>query len=661
MKRFKKNTSIILLSLLLVGCKFNSSSSNLTTNNSSSFSNITTSLSSTTSSVNSTSNTSSTISSSISTNTNISTSSTSNEVSTSSSSSSSISSSISSNSTSSSSSSSNGSKPITNLYEATIESNAPDYYESVRGLKGEELKDALHEIIKGHTTFAYNSSINTYMKDYDVDYDNPNNLMLIYTGSASMSTSFNKEHVWAKSHGDFGTSKGPGSDLHNLRPCYNNLNSTRGNLDFAEGGSEISSYPGNYKTSSTFEPRDDFKGDVARTIFYMATRYEDSEGYLDLELEAPSNTSRYLDLSIGADGVHGEFDDLYSWATSGIDPVNNYEVNRNNIIYEDYQHNRNPFVDHPEFIIMIYDKNYNGPGALLDLTGETTSEESAKRVEDLILNIGEVTLDSLKAILDAEEAYNNLSNEAKSLINEEIYQILLDARETYNQLYEENIVNIVIALIDSIGEVTLQSESTIKQAEEAYNSLTEEQKSQVTNYDELVEAREVLNELLANAPKTEEVLYTGEFANIEGATSAYNEANLTLAGKSWFASKCYKQGNEFRLGHNKTLTLDSKFADVLGLTSADGAYLEMNWDIENSKKITFTTNGDYGTINKVYILKSIDQGSTYIKCSELDYSESITTYSYEGELESSARYALVIVGSKPRLILDKVEVIGMSI
>ena len=395
----------------------------------------------------------------------------------------------------------------------------------------------------------------------------------------------------------------------------------------------------------------------------MATRYENSEGYPDLEVESPTNTTKYNDFSSGAKGVHGDFDDLYKWATSGIDPVDNYEVNRNNIIYEDYQHNRNPFIDHPEFIIMIYDKEYNGPGALLDLTGNGTDispEEQAEEVISLILNIGEVNLNSLELIEEAENAYNRLSNEAKQLINSETYQVLLDARATYEELYNQNIVNIVIELIDSIGQVTLESESLIKKAEQAYNKLNEEQKLLVTNYNELLNAREVLNELLEEVKRQEQVLYSGLFKDSQGATSSYGSATITLENKSWYASNCYHAGDDFRLGYNKSATLDSKFTTALGVSSVDGSSLEMKWDIENAKKITFISNGSYKTIQKIYILKSLDGGNTYNVCSEFTYSDSVTTYSYEGDYESNVRYALVISGSKPRLKLTSVEIIGLG-
>ncbi len=249
------------------------------------------------------------------------------------------------------------------------------YYAPCKGLKGADLKNALHNIIKGHTTFEYNSTMNSYLKKTDVDPDNSSNIILTYEGSVKSSTAFNKEHTWAKSHGNFGETRGIGSDMHNLRPCNENLNSTRGNLDFGTVSSHVSTnniskyswatsgMSNNYINGTYFEPKDEFKGDVARMVFYMATRYESEDNY-DLEVGGviPSGFRSFVS---GATGKHGNFKDLYEWATSGLDPVSNFEVNRNNVIDGSYQHNRNPFIDHPEFLIMIYDESYNGPGALM--------------------------------------------------------------------------------------------------------------------------------------------------------------------------------------------------------------------------------------------------------------------------------------------------------
>ena len=248
------------------------------------------------------------------------------------------------------------------------------YYEPCRGKKGKELKEALHNIIKDHKSFSY-SSATAAMKVMDEDPFNSNNMIFTYEGSLPKSTSYNKEHTWAKSHGKFDGILPMHSDYHNLRPSDSGINSRRGNYDFGEvavhnsttSTSKRATQDGNYlgtgknTSSKVFEPKDDFKGDVARIIFYMATRYEGDNGEKDLEVSG-SIPSNYNNFTSGADGTHGIFIDLYNWMK--VDPVSDIEVNRNNIIDQKYQKNRNPFIDHPEFVIMIYDKNYSGPGAL---------------------------------------------------------------------------------------------------------------------------------------------------------------------------------------------------------------------------------------------------------------------------------------------------------
>lgn len=275
------------------------------------------------------------------------------------------------------------------LYNATkieqsrgTQGSIESYYEPCRGLKGKELKDALHNIIDGHTEFSYGSSTAAAMKYYDADPFNKSNMIYAYEESLKNTTAYNKEHTWAKSHGGFSTSKPAGSDYHNLRASDSNLNSTRNNYNFGEvkvhdNSTSITKqytkwarptmegcYIGTGKNISerVFEPRDSTKGDTARIIFYMATRYSgEGEPFLEVSGNIPNTFYDYTTLS-GVTGVHGNFIDLYNWLE--IDPVDDFEVNRNNVIDQKYQHNRNPFVDHPEFVRMIYDKTYDGPGAL---------------------------------------------------------------------------------------------------------------------------------------------------------------------------------------------------------------------------------------------------------------------------------------------------------
>ena len=669
----KKKLAVLLSLLVLSSCSVTIPSFNvsLSSNNSESTQNTTSSELESSSSSESSSSLSSTTSSSSSSK--VSSSSSSSKPSSSSSSSSKPSSSSSSSKPSSSSSkpSSSSSKPSSSsssssntgntgsnkLYNATYKNNTPDgYYESCRGKKGEELKRALHNIIDDHTEYSYNSDINDYMKVMDEDINDTSKMHFIYTGITSKSTAFNKEHVWAKSHGKFDTNKPAGSDLHNLRPCNSNLNSTRGSLDFDMGGTLLSQYNGNNKRGSTFEPSDFSKGDVARTIFYMAVRYE-GDGEPQLEVESPSDKTRFYDYSSGASGVHGNFDALYDWATSGIDPVDDQEVKRNNIIYSDYQHNRNPFIDHPEFIIMIYDKTYNGAGALNDsnpFEEDIDPQEEKERFEELVNSIGTIDENSYEKIEEAKNYYNNMSQDAKD-ISLEIYDDLLAIIEAYEKYMDVYGVEITIDLIDAIGEVTLESKNAIEKAEAAYNDLTTEQKSRVTNYQTLLDAREefdIIYEqwLLEQQEKEFEV----SFGSIEGASSRYkSNVTLTSSDKSFVASYCYKQGTEFRLGHNSSAKGDANVISSLSLSS-DSASLKTLFMFKGTK-ITLTSSKQYGTTNDLYIVNSFD-GNTWSKVASFDGNfDSSRTFETDISNYSSAYYAIVVAGSKPRLVLNTLK------
>jgi len=233
-----------------------------------------------------------------------------------------------------------------------------NYYDTAEDLAGAALKYELNQIIDNHIEFSYTSSstdVWDILKDTDRDPDNPDNVILIYSGvSVNAAQEYNngngwtREHVWAKSRGDFGTSTGPGTDVHALRPLDNTTNSTRSNRSFnnctncenvLDKWNNITGSK-NDMTNWSFEPRDEVKGDVARMLFYMAVRYEGLDGYVDLEPTEnmlPSN-----DFS----PVHGVWSVLMDWHRN--DPVNEWEENRNDIIYYSYQNNRNPFIDHPE-------------------------------------------------------------------------------------------------------------------------------------------------------------------------------------------------------------------------------------------------------------------------------------------------------------------------
>ncbi|MDD7315395.1 MAG: endonuclease [Bacilli bacterium] len=197
------------------------------------------------------------------------------------------------------------------------------YYKAAEGKKGNELLKSLRTIITDtHKKVTSYADCKKYLQNADEDPKNSNNMILFYTGESIKKTDnmniWNREHVWAQSLGWFKTSQA-GADLHHIRPCNPKVNSSRGNQKFGTG-------------SSYYTPTDEYKGDVARIIFYLKTRYSQADSY-DFPRIAQS-----LKL-------------LLEW--NKLDPVSELEVNRNNYIAK-IQGNRNPFIDYPEFANMIW-------------------------------------------------------------------------------------------------------------------------------------------------------------------------------------------------------------------------------------------------------------------------------------------------------------------
>lgn len=230
-----------------------------------------------------------------------------------------------------------------------------DYYETTQNLWGTDLKSALHNIIDGHTEYPYTSSspdVWDILKNTDEDPNNSDNVILLYTGwsykksdqNTGDQNGWNREHTWAKSHADFGNNPPAGTDAHHLRPTDVTVNGARGSLDFDNGGSlytDDDGVTGCYYDSDSWEPRDTEKGDVARIMYYMSVRYEGDDTSYDLELVD------YIPSSPSEQPLFGKQSTLYQWHQS--DEVSDWERRRNDRIYNNWQHNRNPFIDYPAF------------------------------------------------------------------------------------------------------------------------------------------------------------------------------------------------------------------------------------------------------------------------------------------------------------------------
>ncbi len=163
-------------------------------------------------------------------------------------------------------------------------------------------------------------------------------------------TTWNREHTWPRSRGI--DSSGPDdSDLFNLRPALTSNNGDRGNLNY--GGAFGQPWGVVSDGGSKWYPGDADAGMIARQEFYMATRYDGSD----------SNTTN-LELFTGdptaAQGL-GDLKRMLEWHFAA--PPDAFERRRNQVIFDNYQHNRNPFIDHPEYVWSIFGVDQAGNAA----------------------------------------------------------------------------------------------------------------------------------------------------------------------------------------------------------------------------------------------------------------------------------------------------------
>jgi endonuclease I len=219
------------------------------------------------------------------------------------------------------------------------------YYDSAAGKSGTELEAALRAIIDGHTSLSYNGAKDRLWEDVEPENGR---ITCVYTGRVTTSLSsdtdgMNAEHTWPQSRGADSTP--PRSDLHHLFVTDSDWNARRSSLRFANVSSPTSTSPIGARVNASvgFQPPDEYRGDIARAIFYFSVRYD--HNIINGAVLGGSNSST-------VDDEMGELDDLIEWHFA--DPPSTHEINRNNRIYG-IQRNRNPFIDNPDFITALFE------------------------------------------------------------------------------------------------------------------------------------------------------------------------------------------------------------------------------------------------------------------------------------------------------------------
>ena len=290
-------------------------------------------------------------------------------------------------------------------------SQIPNGYYNNATESGYLLKTQLYNIINNHNDQGYNA-IDNFFVDHDLDnyYENNTTILDIYsenpTGSDPYNFTpnsdacgapgyngegdcYNKEHIIPQSV--FNSNNPMRGDAHQLFPTDGRVNGFRGSYPMGrvnnnslvsqsgisnptQNGSKLgnnlnSGYSAGY-SEVVFEPIDEFKGDIARAHFYFATRYEN----------LINNWSNYAMFDGTSDKVFETsfLSILLEW--HAMDPVSQKEIDRNNAIYYQHQGNRNPFVDHPEFVTAIWAVQQDSQSPTTP-TNVTTSNATASTID----------------------------------------------------------------------------------------------------------------------------------------------------------------------------------------------------------------------------------------------------------------------------------------
>ncbi len=269
------------------------------------------------------------------------------------------------------------------------------YYDTVDTSTPAAMRSSLHAIIDDGIKIPYTA---TSTDTWDVeeaaceDPNNPNQILDVYKNASypkygGGNTDYNREHVWAKSYGfpNDGSTNYPYTDCHHLFLCDSGYNSARSNKPFRNadasateeptifnngvgGGTGV--YPGNSNwtsgsfTQGTWEVWNDRRGDIARALFYMDVRYEggvhpgtsnpepdliltDDEALIEASNTGANESVAYM----------GMLSVLLQWNQE--DPVDAKEMMHNDVVYS-YQGNRNPFIDHPEWVDCVFGSTCGG-------------------------------------------------------------------------------------------------------------------------------------------------------------------------------------------------------------------------------------------------------------------------------------------------------------
>lgn len=560
-----------------------------------------------------------------------------------------------------------------------------NYYASLySNLNGKDLLHGLKDILSnGHLWFNYSDVWDTSkiterdwiqspltaeeLRNYQYD-DNPY-VHLLYRLDNGTSTAahiddkhgtyIDREHLWSKSHGfSADENKGPAyADLHHLMLGDSDVNQdAHSNYPYAEVEEVDKIYDSSYGTKvdhygirgyatiggskvMVFEPPDQDKGDIARALFYMAARYSSFTSALadpwleltdDVNLIENQGTISSNDTQ-SKPGYYGILSTLLEW--HHLDPVSDYEIHRNNLIYNNYQHNRNPFIDFPSWADIAFG----------------TSSGYANVNEDAVALVGgSITPpEPGEASLEISGQYSTRSPLGKAYD----YSLI---EVTYIDEYSNRIDVSNIASISEIDTMKLGNQAikvTYQGLEKVINVFVTNENADV-GVDEIspAEVKETIN------------VNQNEVSGVSTSYGPYDSITLSSSDdRSWSASLANKGSwNPFTTGLNigaNTSTQRGKNKLPSLVTNASWYnqvnsysnlyYFGMNFDVNDASGISFNLYNEKDM--DAYIIYSLDNGKSYSLINigtykrNVDTSLSPTKVSYNLKQNyPSLRFALLI-------------------
>lgn len=401
-----------------------------------------------------------------------------------------------------------------------VSSVAADYYASITNTtNGTTLASSLHTLSqnKHTTTLSYDDLWSAYATT-DI-LPGTNIIWDIYSDYAyecggtkqganysGEGDSYNREHTVPQSW--FNENSPMVADCYHVYPTDGKVNGMRSNYPYGEvssstytaqnggklGSSSISAY-----SNTVFEPIDEYKGDIARSYFYMAIRYSDKlsnwtsgEAQKIFKGSYPYLTNYALDL-------------FAKWAHE--DPVSDKEYIRNNAIAE-LQGNRNPFIDHPEWVDVIWSNSYTdsltntkySASNVVAAVNNLSSSSSADDVYKAYAKYCRLNTSDKNSVTNAATLFSLVESKANTSVDLDTYwENIITVRGASTSVDQAKVDN-VIALINAIpNPVSLSSEDSINAANTAYKALNNSEKALVTNYQTLQSALASLESLKSEA------------------------------------------------------------------------------------------------------------------------------------------------------------------